>query len=77
MISSSPPEHVWPVLNKRHDRRGASGWDERRAGRGVRLVGLHVTLVIAAGAPAGAGVVMAELPLEESRTARPDAAPLS
>ncbi len=39
-------EHVWPVLNKDDMIAVARlAWDERRAGRGVRLVGLHVTLV--------------------------------
>lgn len=39
-------EHVWPVLNKDDMIAVArKTWDERRAGRGVRLVGLHVTLV--------------------------------
>ncbi len=39
-------EHVWPVLNKEDMIAVArKTWDERRAGRGVRLVGLHVTLV--------------------------------
>ena len=39
-------EHVWPKLNK--DDLVATArktWDERRGGRGVRLVGLHVTLL--------------------------------
>ncbi|CNE73942.1 DNA polymerase IV [Yersinia rohdei] len=39
-------EHAWPELNKAdllHVARAA--WNERRAGRGVRLVGLHVTLL--------------------------------
>lgn len=39
-------EHVWPRLNK--DDLVATAkktWAERRAGRGVRLVGLHVTLL--------------------------------
>lgn len=39
-------EHVWPRLNK--DDLIATArktWDERRGGRGVRLVGLHVTLL--------------------------------
>lgn len=39
-------EHVWPQLNK--DDLIATArktWDERRGGRGVRLVGLHVTLL--------------------------------
>lgn len=39
-------EHVWPKLNK--DDLIATArktWDERRGGRGVRLVGLHVTLL--------------------------------
>ncbi|PKH21258.1 DNA polymerase IV [Enterobacterales bacterium CwR94] len=39
-------EHVWPVLNKDDLIAVAKrAWDERRAGRGVRLVGLHVTLL--------------------------------
>ncbi|ORM73617.1 DNA polymerase IV [Pantoea wallisii] len=39
-------EHVWPVLNKEDMIAVArKSWDERRAGRGVRLVGLHVTLM--------------------------------
>lgn len=39
-------EHVWPMLNKDDLIAVArSTWDERRAGRGVRLVGLHVTLL--------------------------------
>ncbi|MEG3110259.1 MULTISPECIES: DNA polymerase IV [Pantoea] len=39
-------EHIWPVLNKEDMIAVArKTWDERRAGRGVRLVGLHVTLV--------------------------------
>jgi DNA polymerase-4 len=39
-------EHVWPVLNKDDMIAVArQAWDERRAGRGVRLVGLHVTMV--------------------------------
>ncbi|WP_202302425.1 DNA polymerase IV [Dryocola clanedunensis] len=39
-------EHVWPQLNK-EDLIATAGktWDERRGGRGVRLVGLHVTLL--------------------------------
>lgn len=39
-------EHVWPKLN-RDDliATARKTWDERRAGRGVRLVGLHVTLL--------------------------------
>ena len=39
-------EHVWPRLNK--DDLIATArktWEERRGGRGVRLVGLHVTLL--------------------------------
>lgn len=39
-------EHIWPKLNK--DDLIATArktWDERRGGRGVRLVGLHVTLL--------------------------------
>lgn len=39
-------EHVWPELNKADLIEVArKSWDERRAGRGVRLVGLHVTLL--------------------------------
>lgn len=39
-------EHLWPVLNKQDMIAVAKRtWDERRAGRGVRLVGLHVTLM--------------------------------
>ncbi|MEI2266437.1 DNA polymerase IV [Erwinia sp. CGal63] len=39
-------EHVWPVLNKEDFISVArKTWEERRAGRGVRLVGLHVTLL--------------------------------
>ncbi|WP_411705397.1 DNA polymerase IV [Edaphovirga cremea] len=39
-------EHVWPVLNKADLLVVAKqAWDQRRAGRGVRLVGLHVTLL--------------------------------
>lgn len=39
-------EHLWPVLHKEDMVAVAKKtWDERRAGRGVRLVGLHVTLV--------------------------------
>ncbi|MFH8133557.1 DNA polymerase IV [Pantoea osteomyelitidis] len=39
-------EHLWPVLNKQDMIAVAKKtWDERRAGRGVRLVGLHVTMV--------------------------------
>ncbi|KQN63051.1 DNA polymerase IV [Erwinia sp. E602] len=39
-------EHVWPVLNKDDLIAVAEkAWHERRAGRGVRLVGLHVTLL--------------------------------
>lgn len=39
-------EHVWPKLN-RDDliATARKAWEERRAGRGVRLVGLHVTLL--------------------------------
>ncbi|MCK8360316.1 hypothetical protein LXA11_17750, partial [Erwinia amylovora] len=39
-------EHVWPELD-REDLIAVArkSWDERRAGRGVRLVGLHVTLL--------------------------------
>lgn len=39
-------EHVWPKLNKADLIATArQSWDERRGGRGVRLVGLHVTLL--------------------------------
>ncbi|EMH0676180.1 TPA: DNA polymerase IV, partial [Klebsiella pneumoniae] len=39
-------EHVWPRLNKEDLIATAhKAWDERRGGRGVRLVGLHVTLL--------------------------------
>lgn len=39
-------EHVWPELNKEDMIAVAKKtWDERRASRGVRLVGLHVTLL--------------------------------
>ncbi len=39
-------EHVWPRLNKEDLIATAyKTWHERRAGRGVRLVGLHVTLL--------------------------------
>ncbi|WP_145542229.1 DNA polymerase IV [Yersinia alsatica] len=39
-------EHVWPKLNKDDLLQVArTAWNERRAGRGVRLVGLHVTLL--------------------------------
>lgn len=39
-------EHVWPQLNKDDLITTAKKtWDERRGGRGVRLVGLHVTLL--------------------------------
>ncbi|MCE0489054.1 DNA polymerase IV [Pantoea sp. Mb-10] len=39
-------EHVWPLLNKDDMINVARQvWDERRGGRGVRLVGLHVTLL--------------------------------
>ncbi|GAA0478287.1 DNA polymerase IV [Tatumella punctata] len=38
-------EHIWPVLNKQDLLTIArESWNERRAGRGVRLVGLHITL---------------------------------
>ena len=38
-------EHVWSVLNKEDLLMIAhETWEQRRAGRGVRLVGLHVTL---------------------------------
>lgn len=39
-------EHVWPMLNKEDLLATArKTWEERRGGRGVRLVGLHVTLL--------------------------------
>ncbi|MFJ5451106.1 DNA polymerase IV [Pectobacterium carotovorum] len=39
-------EHVWPVLNKQDLLKIAQQtWQERRKSRGVRLVGLHVTLL--------------------------------
>ncbi|MCT4701018.1 DNA polymerase IV [Enterobacteriaceae bacterium H20N1] len=39
-------EHVWPQLNKADLIATAhKTWNERREGRGVRLVGLHVTLL--------------------------------
>ncbi|MGY6030954.1 DNA polymerase IV [Phytobacter sp. AG2a] len=39
-------EHNWPRLNKADLLATArKAWDERRSGRGVRLVGLHVTLL--------------------------------
>ena len=39
-------EHVWPRLSKDDLITTArKTWDERRGGRGVRLVGLHVTLL--------------------------------
>ncbi|AHG21357.1 DNA polymerase IV [Chania multitudinisentens RB-25] len=39
-------EHIWPVLNKEDLLKVARQvWQERREGRGVRLVGLHVTLL--------------------------------
>ena len=39
-------EHVWPRLNKDDLLATArKTWNERRSGRGVRLVGLHVTLL--------------------------------
>ena len=39
-------EHVWPRLNKDDLIATAKkAWEERRGGRGVRLVGLHVTLL--------------------------------
>ncbi|WP_333495301.1 DNA polymerase IV [Kluyvera sp. CHPC 1.251] len=39
-------EHVWPKLTKDDLLATAyQSWQERRAGRGVRLVGLHVTLL--------------------------------
>ncbi|MCC3748535.1 DNA polymerase IV [Rouxiella badensis] len=38
-------EHVWPILNKDDLLKVArEAWEMRRGGRGVRLVGLHVTL---------------------------------
>lgn len=39
-------EHIWPELNKQDLLRLArQTWEERRQTRGVRLVGLHVTLI--------------------------------
>ena len=39
-------EHVWPVLNKSDlITLAKKTWDERRGERGVRLVGLHVSLL--------------------------------
>jgi len=39
-------EHVWPMLNKQDLLKIAQQtWLERRKSRGVRLVGLHVTLL--------------------------------
>ncbi|KOC89591.1 DNA polymerase IV [Winslowiella iniecta] len=39
-------EHVWPVLNKDDlIELAKKTWDDRRGGRGVRLVGVHVTLL--------------------------------
>lgn len=39
-------EHIWPRLNKDNLLATAyNTWHERRSGRGVRLVGLHVTLL--------------------------------
>ncbi len=39
-------EHVWPVLNKDDLMQTArQAWEQRRGERGVRLVGLHVTLL--------------------------------
>ncbi len=39
-------EHVWPVLNKSDlIALAKKTWDERRGERGVRLVGLHVSLL--------------------------------
>ncbi|WOZ76618.1 DNA polymerase IV [Kosakonia sacchari] len=39
-------EHVWPRLNKEDLLATAQKtWNDRRSGRGVRLVGLHVTLL--------------------------------
>ncbi|KFK92353.1 MULTISPECIES: DNA polymerase IV [unclassified Serratia (in: enterobacteria)] len=39
-------EHIWPVLNQEDLVNVARQvWQERREGRGVRLVGLHVTLL--------------------------------
>lgn len=39
-------EHVFPVLNRQDLLEVArQAWRERREGRGVRLVGLHVTLL--------------------------------
>lgn len=39
-------EHVWPVLNKQDlIQLARQTWEQRREARGVRLVGLHVTLL--------------------------------
>ena len=39
-------EHVWPALNKQDlVQLARQTWDARRQSRGVRLVGLHVTLL--------------------------------
>lgn len=39
-------EHVWPVLNKEDlIQLAKQTWEQRREARGVRLVGLHVTLL--------------------------------
>lgn len=39
-------EHIWPKLNKDDLIATAhKSWHERRSGRGVRLVGLHITLL--------------------------------
>ncbi|WJV53034.1 DNA polymerase IV [Prodigiosinella aquatilis] len=39
-------EHVWPVLNKQDlVKLARQTWEQRREARGVRLVGLHVTLM--------------------------------
>lgn len=39
-------EHVWPVLNKEDlIQLARQTWEQRREARGVRLVGLHVTLL--------------------------------
>ncbi|MCA7013055.1 DNA polymerase IV [Dickeya dadantii subsp. dieffenbachiae] len=39
-------EHVWPVLNKPDLLKLArESWEQRREARGVRLVGLHVSLI--------------------------------
>ena len=53
-------EHVWPRLNKSDLIATARKTrNERRGGRGVRLVGLHVTLLDPSnGKTTGAGIMM-------------------